>query len=227
MTRTARQAKAASTIAKILLETKAVNFRPSEPYKLTAGWASPVYIDCRWLISFPWARKTITLLACEEIRQKIGIENIDTIAGGETAGIPYASWISESLGLPMVYVRKSPKGFGRMSQIEGNLPEKSKSILIEDLATDGGSKIKFVDAIRKAGAECSHALVVFFYDVFPGSLESLKKNKISLSYLCTWLDVIETAEKLNSYSDSKINEVRKFLDNPIEWSERNGGRGKE
>ena len=108
--RTPRQQTAARAIANILLETKAVNFRPEEHYTLTAGWASPVYIDCRWLISFPAARRTITLLAREEIEQTMGLENLDTVAGGETAGIPYAAWISDTLSVPMQYVRKKPKG---------------------------------------------------------------------------------------------------------------------
>ncbi|MHB1207773.1 MAG: type I phosphoribosyltransferase, partial [Rhodospirillaceae bacterium] len=93
--RTPRQQAAASTVAKILLEIRAVNFRPEEPYKFTSGVASPVYIDCRKLISFPRARRKITELARIEIEESIGHESIDAIAGGETAGIPYAAWISD------------------------------------------------------------------------------------------------------------------------------------
>ncbi|NKB45949.1 MAG: orotate phosphoribosyltransferase [Alphaproteobacteria bacterium] len=223
--RTPRQQAAARTIANILLETKAVNFRPEEPYTLTAGWASPVYIDCRWLISFPRARRTITLLAREEIEQTIGYEHLDAVAGGETAGIPYAAWISDALMLPMQYVRKKAKGFGRMAQIEGNLDEGSNVLLVEDLATDGGSKLAFVKALRDAGAKCSHTFVVFFYDAFPGALNSLDKEGVSLLYLCTWADVIETAEEGGYFDADKISGVRDFLKDPIGWSQAHGGRG--
>lgn len=224
-TRTPRQQTAARTIANILLETKAVNFRPEEPYTLTAGWASPVYIDCRWLISFPRARRTITLLAREEIEQTIGFENLDSIAGGETAGIPYAAWISDALMLPMQYVRKKPKGFGRMAQIEGSLEENSNVLLVEDLATDGGSKLSFVKAIRNAGAKCNHTFVVFFYGAFPGAIDSLKKEGVSLLYLSTWVDVIEAAEDGGYFDADKISDVRDFLKDPIGWSQSHGGRG--
>ena len=223
--RTPRQQAAARTIANILLETKAVNFRPEEPYTLTAGWASPVYIDCRWLISFPRARRTITLLAREEIEQTVGYEHLDAVAGGETAGIPYAAWISDALMLPMQYVRKKAKGFGRMAQIEGNLDEGSNVLLVEDLATDGGSKLAFVKALRDAGAKCSHTFVVFFYDAFPGALNSLDKEGVSLLYLCTWADVIETAEEGGYFDADKISGVRDFLKDPIGWSQAHGGRG--
>lgn len=223
--RTPRQQAAAQTIANILLETKAVNFRPEEPYTLTAGWASPVYIDCRWLISFPRARRTITLLAREEIEQTIGFESLDSVAGGETAGIPYAAWISDALMLPMQYVRKKSKGFGRMAQIEGSLEENSNVLLVEDLATDGGSKLSFVKAIRDAGAKCNHTFVVFFYGAFPGAIESLEKEDVSLLYLCTWADVIEAAEDGGYFDADKISGVRDFLKDPVGWSQSHGGRG--
>ena len=225
--RSPRQQAAAKTVATILLETKAVNFRPEEPYTLTAGWASPVYIDCRWLISFPRARQTITRLAREEIEQTIGLDKLDTVAGGETAGIPYAAWISDALMLPMQYVRKKPKGFGRMAQIEGQLEEGARVLLVEDLATDGGSKLAFVKALRDAGAICHHTFVVFFYGAFPGALDSLQKEDVTLLYLCTWGDVLAAAEEGNYFDADKIAGVRAFLDDPIGWSVDHGGRGSE
>ena len=121
--------------ARILLDIKAVNFRPEEPYKLTAGWASPVYIDCRQIISFTAERRRIIGTAARILSERIGWHQLDAIAGGETAGIPYAAWISEAASLPMLYVRKKPKGFGRDAQIEGDLKEGSRVLLVEDLAT--------------------------------------------------------------------------------------------
>ena len=223
--RNARQKAAGQTVAKILLDIKAVNFRPEEPYKLTAGWASPVYIDCRKLISFPEARQTVTALAKEEIEESVGRGAIDTVAGGETAGIPYAAWISDALMLPMQYVRKKPKGFGRMAQIEGELDEGQRVILVEDLASDGGSKLLFVNALRDAGAICEHCFVVFFYGALPGAIESLQKENIALHYLCTWADVLDAAEAGNYFPSEAIAGVRKFLEDPVAWSVAHGGKG--
>lgn len=223
--RTPRQQAAAQTVANILLETEAVNFRPEEPYTLTAGWASPVYIDCRKLISFPHARRAITLLAREEIEEIIGRDGIDSVAGGETAGIPYAAWIADALSLPMQYVRKKPKGFGRMAQIEGDLAEGTRTLLVEDLATDGGSKLAFVKALRDAGAICDYTFVVFFYGAFPGALDGLKARGVELLYLCTWADVLAAAEAGNYFTPEKIEGVRAFLADPIGWSKSHGGIG--
>jgi orotate phosphoribosyltransferase-like protein len=105
---------AALTTARILLEIQAVNFRPDEPYTLTSGWKSPVYIDCRKIISYPRARTRICDLGVEKINRAIGFETIESIAGGETAGIPFAAWISDRMNLPMAYVRKKPRASAAM-----------------------------------------------------------------------------------------------------------------
>jgi len=217
--------KAALETARFLLDIKAVNFRPDEPYMLTAGWASPVYIDCRWVISFPEARKAMIQHGVNMLEQEIGFANIDSVAGGETAGIPYAAWIAESTGKPMQYIRKKPKGFGRNAQIEGNLIEGSRVLLVEDLTTDGGSKINFVNALRDAGAQVSDAFVVFFYGVFPGALDELKAMGVNLHYLTTWHEVLSEAEKGQYFSSKDIEGVREFLADPVGWSVAHGGKG--
>lgn len=215
---------AARETARLLLDIKAVNFRPQEPYMLTAGWASPVYIDCRWVISFPDARSRIMDHAVSMLDRNVGFDTIDSVAGGETAGIPYAAWIAQATGKPMQYVRKKPKGFGRDAQIEGKLEEGNRVVLVEDLATDGGSKVNFVNALRKAGAEVSDAFVVFFYGVFPGALDGLKDIGVTLHYLTTWHEVLAEAEKGQDFSSEDIEGVRAFLEDPVAWSAAHGGR---
>ncbi len=214
---------AALTTARILLEIKAVNFRPSEPYTFTSGWKSPVYIDCRRIIYFPRARAKICDLAVEKIGRHIGFETIEAVAGGETAGIPFAAWIADRMMAPMAYVRKKPKGFGRNALIEGDVPEGKNTLLVEDLTTDGGSKIQFAQALRDAGAICNHTFVVFFYGVFPGSFEMLKGMDVTLHHLATWWDVLEACRERPYFSQEALSEVRRFLDNPVAWSAAHGG----
>ncbi len=211
--------------AKWLLDIKAVNFRPEEPYKLTAGWASPVYIDCRWVISFPEARRRMVKMGIEMLERNTDLAGTDYVAGGETAGIPYAAWIAAGTDKPMLYVRKKPKGFGRDAQIEGSLQEGKKVLLVEDLATDGGSKINFVEALLTAGAEVSDIFVVFFYGAFPHALDALKEAGVTLHYLCTWADVLKVAEDGDYFSAEAIGGVRTFLADPVGWSVANGGKG--
>jgi orotate phosphoribosyltransferase len=216
---------AALETARLLLDIKAVNFRPDEPYTLTAGWASPVYIDCRWVISFPEARTRIIQLACETLESAVGFDAIDAVAGGETAGIPYAAWIAQAQSKPMLYVRKKPKGFGRNAQIEGTFKEGQRVLLVEDLATDGGSKVIFVDALREAGAKVEDIFVVFYYDAFPGAEASMEKMGVNLHFLATWRDVLAVAQEGQYFDQTAIDGVRAFLDDPVGWSKAHGGRG--
>ncbi len=210
-------------IAAMLLEIGAVHVRPEEPFRLTSGLASPVYVDCRKLISYPRARGAAMDLAVAHLARTVGHERFDAVAGGETAGIPFAAWIAERMGLPMLYVRKTPKGFGRDARIEGDLREGQRVLLVEDLTTDGGSKVNFAAALREAGAECGHTLVLFYYDVFPEVPGRLAAQGIALHHLATWRDVLAVAAERGLLARAAIEEAGAFLDAPLAWSAAHGG----
>ena len=222
--RSPEQKAAGAATAKMLLDIKAVNFRPKEPYILTAGWASPVYIDCRWVISFLEERRKIIELGADLLRGSIDVDALDLVAGGEHAGIPYGAWLSEALDKPMLYIRKKPKGFGRNAQIEGEMPEGSHVLLVEDLATDGGSKIMFIDALRAGDATVTDIFVVFYYSAFPGAEETMAKAGVNLHFLANWWDVLEQAEAGSYFSEEDIQGVKDFLADPLGWSAANGGK---
>ena len=213
----------AELTAKMLIEVEAVRFSSGEPFKFTSGWASPVYIDCRKLISYPRVRQTLMDFSVSIIARNIGFESIDSVCGGETAGIPFAAWISDRLMLPMQYVRKKAKGFGRNAQIEGDFDDGARILLVEDLTTDGNSKIKFCEALREAGAIVDHTFVVFYYDIFPHTRDALKKIGLEMHSLATWWDVLKVAKEFNYFDTNSISEVEKFLNQPMEWSAANGG----
>jgi len=214
-----RQSLAARTTARILLEIGAVNFRPEDPYRHTSGNLSPSYIDCRKIIAFPRARKQLTELALDLLHQRIGYESIDAIAGGETAGIPFAAWIADAMALPMLYVRKQPKGFGRMAQIEGAMVDGSRVLLVEDLATDAGSKVGFVKALRQAGAVVTDIYVVFHYGIFPQSSQTLADLGVRLHALATWRDVLAAAHETAAFPAETLDQVQVYLDDPEGWSQ--------
>lgn len=213
----------ADLVAKMLWEIKAVHFNAAEPYKLSSGMKSPVYIDCRKLLSYPRVRSAVMDFAAATLMRNAGFEQFDCIAGGETAGIPFAALLADRLALPMIYVRKAPKGHGRNAQIEGHMPEGSNVLLVEDLTTDGGSKIKFAEAIRTAGAEITDTFAIFYYDIFPDAPKRLKAAGMQLHYLATWWDVLAAARKGGHFDDETLRQVEAFLNSPLEWSARNGG----
>jgi orotate phosphoribosyltransferase len=215
----------AARTADFLWQIQAVNFSPDEPFTLTSGRKSPVYVDCRRIISFPEARTAITDMAVALIEREIGRDRLDAVAGGETAGIPFAAWIADRLGLPMLYVRKKPKGFGRMAQIEGDMPEGCRVLLVEDLATDAGSKLAFIEALRAAGARVTDCFVVFHYGIFPASTEALKAIGVRLHGLTTWRDVVASARRGGYFDEAALTEVEAFLDDPEGWQKAREGAG--
>lgn len=221
MTRTRSPAEAT---ARILLETEAVLFRPEQPFTLTSGRASPVYVDCRRLISFPRARAALMDMAVEILQRDAGYEAFDAVAGGETAGIPFAAWIAERLALPMLYVRKQPKGFGRDAQIEGTFETGARVLLVEDLVTDGGSKLNFIRALRAAGARVQHCFVIFHYGVFSQSIDVLAVEGVRLHALATWHHMVNVADRSGYFTPAVMAEVRRFLADPVTWSKEHGGK---
>ena len=213
----------AELTARMYLDTGAVRFMADKPFIFTSGWASPVYNDSRWLISFPHVRNSLMDFATATIARDIGRDNIDSVAGGETAGIPFAAWVADRLQLPMQYVRKKAKGFGRNAQIEGQLIEGSRVLLVEDLATDGKSKVNFVKALREAGGQCDHCFVLFFYDIYPQGRKILGDLGVTLHALTTWWDVLAVAKQSGRFDAKMLAEVEKFMNDPAGWSKAHGG----
>ncbi len=207
------------TIAQILLDIGAVLLRPEQPFTLTSGKKSPVYVDCRKLISFPKERRIVMQAMAEAVKLSPTFNTLKAVAGGETAGIPYAAWLAELLDLPMLYVRKKPKGFGRNAQIEGSFAEGDRVLLVEDLATDGGSKVVFVNALREAGAVVDDCIVVFYYDIFDYQKSPLASLNIALHGLATWADILTLAEQQALLNPAQLSSVKRFLQNPDAWQQ--------
>jgi len=213
----------AELTAKMLLEVEAVRFMGDKPFIFTSGRASPVYTDCRRLISFPRVRQTLIAFGVATVQRDAGFEQFDAVAGGETAGIPFAAWFAERLALPMLYVRKKPKDLGRGSQIEGHLAEGQRVLLVEDMTSDGGSKVNFCNALREAGGVVGHVFVFFFYDIFPEGRKILNDLGVTMHWLATWWDVLAVAKASGKFDAGKLAEVEAFMRDPTGWSKAHGG----
>ena len=212
------KAEMAKLTAGMLLEIGAIHFNAEEPFTHASGKKAPTYIDCRKLISFPRIRSTLMDFLSVTIMREAGFEAFDNIAGGETAGIPFGALVADRLALPMTYVRKKPKGYGRNARIEGVMTEGQRVLLVEDLTTDGGSKLSFVDAIRETGATCNATAVIFYYGIFEGVEQTLANHGVQLMHLCTWWDVLSVAKEKNAFDPDTLAEVESYLRNPAAWS---------
>ncbi len=218
------QISPAPHVADLLLDIGVVGVNVEKPFIFTSGWASPVYTDCRKIISALQARRQIMSMAADLLTRGGVADKIDFIAGGETAGIAYAAWLSELLDKPMLYVRKKPKGFGRMAQIEGEMPEGSRVLLVEDLTTDGASKVHFAKALRDAGGVIEDVFSVFYYGIMPDAQRQLSDAGLTLHHLCTWHDLLAAAKRRKFWPEATLVEIEAFLTNPASWSAANGGK---
>ncbi len=204
--------------ARMLLEINAISFNIEKPYALSSGFLSPSYIDCRKIISYPKVREKITELMIKKMEQEIGPEVIKYIIGGETAGIPFASLVAEKLQLPLAYVRKKSKKYGKNKLIEGEVFSERECLLVEDLMTDGKSKIDFLLKIRGQKINCNHGIVVFNYDIFPETNRRLKENNIEMHFLASWQDVYDEILENSAFDKYTTTQIKSFIDDPREWS---------
>jgi len=202
----------------ILWQVGAIRISETEPFRLTSGNMSPIYVDCRVVISYPAARDAITAFAHWLYEDKK--LHADYIAGGETAGIPYASWLAQRLNQPLVYVRKEAKGHGARAQIEGELTPGSTVLLYEDLITDGKSKLSFIQGIRNAGCAVNNCLVVF--DRQQGGEEQLAAHAVFLHSLTDLSSCLEVGLNTGFICDRDYQSVRHYLRNPKAWHTARG-----
>jgi len=198
-------------VSETLWEVKAIKVSPEEPFELASGKMSPIYIDCRIPISHPLPRNIIT--TCAHFLYEKEHLDADIIAGGETAGIPYAAWLADRLGKPYVYVRKEAKGYGIKTQIVGDIKPGSLVLLYEDLITDGGSKINFVTGIRQAGCNIRDCLVIF--DRLQGGKERLAEHGVQLHSMTNLNFTLEVGLQRGYISKEDFDLVSDYLNGAL------------
>ena len=213
-------------VAEMLLSTQSIAVYKDKPFVFVSGRISPVYIDCRKLLSFAAEREYIVKALAKMAESDIGLDNFDVVAGGETAGIPYAAFVAHIVRKPMIYIRKQPKGYGGTKQIEGILEAAQRVLMVEDLITDGLSKMRFNIGIRGAGAKMTHCLCVFDYasdrlDLHEGK-NNLAKNDIDLHVLANWDDVLDTGLSKSYFTEDSSRQILEFLKDPENWGRKMG-----
>ncbi len=206
------------TVSLLLWDAGAIRLDLDEPFKLASGNFSPIYINCRRIISNPSIMALFTA-ASHIILERRNLE-FDLVAGGETAGIPFAAVLAQSLSKPMIYVRKAKKGYGLAALIEGSSPKEKRVLLVEDLITDAGSKLHFIEVIRNAKGTVNDVLVLF--DRQQGGRAALQARGIELHSITDLKTALDVAGETGIIPRTELDEVRGYLDDPHRWHERRG-----
>lgn len=212
-----------AAVARLLVEAGAVHVSRKQPFILAAGWASPVYVDCRLLLDAPSTRQSVARLAAGYLATTLAGIPFDAIAGAETAGLPVAVSLADHAGLRFRYVRKRPLGIGRNAQVEGGPVDGLKLLLVDDLTTDGSSKIAFARGLRAAGGDVAHVLTIFHHGAFSGADDRLSDAGLTLHAMAGWADLLRS-DAYDRFPIQDRAEVERFLADPVAWSTQHGGR---
>lgn len=211
-----------ASVSQALLDAGCVRFQSDEPFRLPSGWASPIYIDCRRLISYPALRRALVQQGLALLLDRDRMPGIDVIAGAESSGIAFAAWVAELLDLPMVYVRKEARGMGPAAQVVGDIRPGDRVLLVDDMMAAGRSKVAFCEALSAAGATVQDILVLFDYGTFP-TAGALSRWKPDVHALATWRDVLDVLSGSGDLPEAELSELRAFLSDPPRWSSAHGG----
>jgi orotate phosphoribosyltransferase len=206
-------------IADILLDIGAVTLSPAKPYRYVSGILSPIYTDCRLLMSHVKEREMVVGAYEEVLRERIGLQNVDCLVAVASSGIPHAAWLADRIKKPMVYVRKEEKDHGKQNLIEGRLEKGAKVVVIEDLISQGGSSLNAVKAVKAAGAKPTYCVVIFTYEI-PKSVEGFREEGVELIPLTDITTLVKraTAKKIISREQEGV---------VLEWTQDTAGWGKK
>ena len=199
-------------LAEKLLKISAIKLQPDNPFTWASGWNSPIYTDNRKTLSYPEVRNFIKVELTRLIMENFG--DVEVVAGG---AIAQGALVAETMGLPYIYVRSSPKDHGLENLIEGNLKPGQKVVVIEDLVSTGGSSLKAVEAIRNAGAEVVGMVAIFSYQ-FPVAIEAFKKANVELLTLSNYSAMLEAALEINYIKDTDLEALKQWRKDPANWT---------
>lgn len=197
-----------------LLEVKAVKLQPGQPFTWASGWKSPIYCDNRKTLSYPalrsFVKTELTRLVLENFPEA------EAVAGVATGAIAQGALVADLLGKPFAYIRSKPKDHGMENLIEGTLPEGARVVVVEDLISTGGSSLKAVDALRRAGFQVVGMVASFTYG-FPVAEEAFREADVRLMTLSNYNAVVAEALRTGYIQESDIEMLSEWRKAPEKW----------
>ncbi|WP_455077117.1 orotate phosphoribosyltransferase [Prevotella koreensis] len=206
--------KMKKAFASKLLKIKAIKLQPDNPFTWASGWKSPFYCDNRKTLSFPELRNYVKLELTHAVLEHF--PEAEAIAGVATGAIAQGALVADALGLPFVYVRSKAKDHGMENLIEGELKPGTKVVVIEDLISTGGSSLKAVDAIRRAGSEVIGMVASYTYG-FPVAKQAFDDAKVELITLTDYEHVVAEALETGYISDADVVVLNEWRKAPADW----------
>lgn len=206
--------QAEKTIAQHLLQIKAIKLESASSFRWASGWHSPIYCDSRKILSYPEARKVVREAFCEKVKKEF--PSVQIIAGVATGAIAHGALVADSMDLPFVYVRSSPKGHGLGNIIEGDAPAGSRVVVIEDLISTGKSSLKAVESLRDKGCEVMGLAAIFSYN-FSQAEENFRKAGCRYTTLTNYNHLMDLVLEKKMFTPAQIEVLKKWQKDPAGW----------
>lgn len=207
----------ASNVAEFLLQVKAIKLQPDNPFTWASGWKSPIYCDNRIALSHPRIRTYIRQEFVKAIEKYYG--RPDMIAAVATGAIAQGALVAEAMGLPLVYVRPTPKEHGTKNQIEGEAKANHSCVVIEDLVSTGKSSLSAVEALRKHNVVVKGMVCAFNYG-FEEASENFKKAGIPLYSLSNYESLLKKAVSSKYITENQVETLQQWRENPSQWNKK-------
>ena len=200
--------------AGMLLDIKAIKLQPNEPFTWASGWKSPFYCDNRKTLSYHNVRSFVKLELTHAVMENFS--EAEAVAGVATGAIAQGALVADELALPYAYVRPKPKDHGMKNQIEGQLPEGAKVVVVEDLISTGGSSLKAVAALREAGFNVIGMVASYTYG-FPIAEQAFKDANVNLVTLTNYESVVEKALETGYINQDDVAMLHEWRRDPANW----------
>ncbi len=213
----------ARVLARALIETSAVCIAAERPFFYTSGWASPVYLKTSGLMSTPIIRKNVMDAAAALLKPIMKQHGINTVVGVESSGIALGACLAERLDLPFLYLRKRALGWGNDGQLEGQPPADARALLVDDVTTDGRSKVEACLTLRRCGVSVHDVFVLLNFGIYPNQQTHFDQYDLKLHAMLNWQELLAFLSKESTLTPFQLQDLQAFTSDPVHWSVAHGG----
>lgn len=175
-------------------------------FTLASGKKSPYYVDLRLVPSYPHQFRIMVKHLQNTIIEKVGLDSFDSLVSVPTGGLVIASALAIETVKPLIYVRSKPKDYGTSKSVEGKIHEGLKVVMIDDVATTGGSVINAIKSLKEEKIQVSDAFVIV--NRMEGADKALKEEGVDLHSLLDVMQITRALHEENLVEDDILNRVQ-------------------
>jgi orotate phosphoribosyltransferase len=175
-------------------------------FTLASGKKSSYYVDLRLVPSYPHQFRIMIKHLQNNIAENIGLNSFDSLVSVPTGGLVIASALAIETVKPLIYVRSKPKDYGTSKSVEGQIHEGMKVVMIDDVATTGGSVVNAIKSLKEANIAIEDAYVIV--NRMEGADEALKELGVRLHSITNIIQITEALHEQKLVDDNILEKVK-------------------